>query len=161
MEGFYEIRLNTMPAGSDEATSWGSLRGYVFRGARVEAVVNASTFSSVTSRTGLWRLRYQDERNFLAFMIRNNGSYYIGRYQDNEYIDIVRWTQVNAIRTGDGAVNTLRVDIVGDEFSFYINGVFMTKITDSTWPEGRLAFFGSAKTVPAVFRLDYVRICQQ
>lgn len=156
---FYEIRLNAIPATTDEATSWGSLRGFTFRDGRVEAVMTASRFSDITSRVGVW-LRYQNERNFIAFMIRNNGSYYVGRYENNTYQDIVKWTQINAINIGDNAVNTLRVDIVGDEFTLYINGVLLTKFTDTTWPEGRFVFFGASKVVPASFRLDYMRVCK-
>lgn len=159
INGFYEIRLNQIPATTDEATSWGSLRGFNFRDGRVEAVVSVSNFSDITSRVGIW-LRYQDQNNFLAFMIRNNGSYYVGRWQNNTYQDIVRWTQVKSIHTGDNAVNTLRVDIVGDEFTLYINGVILTKFTDSSWPDGRFVFFGASKVVPNSMRLDYVRICQ-
>jgi len=155
----YELRLNFMPAGRDEATTWGSLRDFTFRGGRVEAVIRADKFADETARTGLW-LRYQDENHFLAFMIRNNGSYYIARFVDGDYTDLVRWTDAGAIRTGDGAVNTLRIDIDGDKFDFYINGVFLSSITDSTWPDGRLAFFGSSRDVPNRFSLDYLRICQ-
>ncbi|MBI1280833.1 MAG: protein kinase [Anaerolineaceae bacterium] len=159
INGFYEIRLNQIPATSDEATSWGSLRGFTFRDGRVEAVVSAANFSDITSRVGIW-LRYQDEKNFIAFMIRNNGSYYVGRWQNNSYQDIVKWTQVKTINTGDNAINTLRVDIKGDEFTLYINGVLLTKFTDTTWPEGRFAFFGASKVVPNTMRLDYMRVCQ-
>ena len=92
-------------------------------------------------------------------MIRNNGSYYVGRWQNNSYLDIVKWTQVGAIHTGDNAVNTVRVDIVGDDFTVYVNGVQLTKFTDNTWYEGRLAFFGASKVTPNTMRLDYVRVC--
>ncbi len=159
INGFYEIRLNEIPATTDEASSWGSLRGYSFRDGRVEAVVTAANFSDITSRVGIW-LRYQDENNFIGIMIRNNGSYYVGRWQNNSYQDIVKWTQVKAIHTGDNAVNTLRVDIVGDDFTVYINGMLLTKFTDNTWYEGRLAFFGASKVTPNTMRLDYVRVCQ-
>lgn len=159
INGFYEIRLNQIPATTDEATSWGSLRGFIFRDGRVEAVISSSRFSDITTRLGIW-LRYQDQNNFIAFMIRNNGSYYVGRWQNGNYSDIVRWTQIKAIHTGDDAINTLRVDIVGDEFTLYINGVLLTKFTDTTWPEGRFVFFGASKVVPASMRLDYMRICK-
>src|SRR6185369_5471468 len=51
---YYEIRLNQLPSNSDEATSWGSLRGFTFREGRVEAVVSASSFSAATTRVGIW-----------------------------------------------------------------------------------------------------------
>jgi len=160
INGYYELVINQIPAGRLEGTTWGSLRGYTFRGGRVEAVVSASNFSDQPSRTGIW-LRYQDENNFLAFIIGNDGSFYIGRYENGQYRDLVRWTQAETIRTGDNRVNTLRVDIVGDVFTLYINGVYMSRVTDSTWSEGRFAFFGSSSVAPTSFRLDYLHICQQ
>jgi serine/threonine-protein kinase len=158
IDGFYELRLNVVPANSDEGVTWGSLRGFNFRSARVEAVISVTSFSDATVRTGIW-LRYQDENSFLAFMIRNNGSYYVGRWENGQYTDLVRWTSVRAIRTGDHAVNTLRVDIEGDTFSFFINGTPLTTITDSTWSDGRFAFFGASRVAPVSFLLDYLRIC--
>jgi hypothetical protein len=158
IEDFYELRLNIIPAGADDVTTWGSLRGFEFRDGRVEAVIKADQFSEATARTGIW-LRYQDENHFLAFMIRNNGSYYIGRFDNGFYTDLVRWTQAKAINTGDGAVNTLRVDIHGDTFDFYINGALLSSVTDNTWATGRLAIFGSSEVVPNHFWLDYLRIC--
>jgi serine/threonine protein kinase/uncharacterized protein YgiM (DUF1202 family) len=155
----YRLRLNFMPTGRAELTTWGSLRGFSFRGGRVEAVIRADKFSSGLDRTGLW-LRYQDDSHFLAFMIRSDGSYYIGRFVDGAYTDIALWTQAEAIRKGDGAINTLRVDIRGDQFDFYINGVLLSSISDSTWAEGRLTFFGTSSVAPNHFDLDYVRVCQ-
>ena len=159
-DGFYEVALNQLPPGRNEATSWGSLRGFFFRSARVEGVVSAEHFSADDSaRTGLW-LRYQDENNFLAFMINSRGSYYVARWSNDRYNDLVPWTPSRAIRTGDNVLNTLRVDIREDEFEFYINGEIQTRVIDRTWPEGRFAFFGSSSTIPNRFFLDYMRICE-
>jgi hypothetical protein len=55
--------------------------------------------------------------------------------------------------------NTLRVDSSGSTFTFYINGQYITTVTDSTWAEGRLTFFGSSETTPVDYYLDYVRVC--
>jgi serine/threonine protein kinase/uncharacterized protein YraI len=158
IDDYYQLRLNFISAGDNEANTWGSLRDYTFRSRRVDAVIRASSFSDVTTRTGLW-LRYQDEQNFLAFQIRNDGRYYIGRFQDGIYIPLVDWTPNAAIQIGDNEINTLRIDSNGDEFEFYINGIFMTKVTDTTWPDGRLAFFVASLEVPMSAYLDYLRIC--
>jgi hypothetical protein len=158
IEDFYELRLNILPPGSDDVTTWGSLRGVTFRDGRVEAVIKADKFSTEAARTGIW-LRYQDENHFLAFMIYNNGSYYIGRYENGFYSDLVRATQAKAINIGDGAVNTLRVDIKGDRFDFFINGALLSSVTDSTWANGRFVFFGSSSIVPNRLWLDYKRVC--
>jgi hypothetical protein len=161
IDDFYEISLNFIPAGEDEATSWGTIRGPAMqnlRDARVEAAILVDNFSAPGARTGLW-LRYQNEREFLAFMISSTGSYRIARYQ-NGYSDIVNWTTSNAIRIGDGETNTLRVDMRGDDFDLFINGRFITTVSDSTWPSGRIAFWGSSSILPNRFLLDYFRVCQ-
>jgi serine/threonine-protein kinase len=159
VDGSYQLRIGT-GTGNDDPTTWGSLRGFTFRSARVEAVVRSSSFSDENpGRVGIW-LRYQDENNFINFSISSRGSYYIGRWQDDQYNDLVNWTPARAINIGDEVLNTLRVDIVEDTFSYYINGVFQTSVTESAWPEGRFVFFGSSSATPVTLNLDYVRICE-
>ena len=158
---FYEISLNYLPENTEEATSWGSLRGGQFhqlQNARIEAVIAAENWSAPGSRTGLW-VRYQNEREFLAFMISSTGFYRIARYQ-NGYASLVDWTPTDAIYRGDGALNTVRVDMQGGQFDFYVNGRYLVRVTDNTWPEGRIAFWGSSSVVPNRFLLDYIRICE-
>jgi len=158
---FYEISLNFLPAGTTEATSWGSLRDPIFstlRSARIEAVIAVEHFVDPGVRTGLW-VRYQNEREFLAFMISSSGAYRIARYQ-NGYANLVDWTASDAIFIGDGALNTLRIDMRDDTFDFFINGRYITSVTDNTWPAGRIAFWGSSSIIPNRFLLDYIRICQ-
>lgn len=160
VDGAYQLRIGT-GAGGSEATTWGSLRDFRFRDARVEAVIRAAKFTpDVSVRTGIW-LRYQDENAFLAFIINSRGSYVISRWSDDRYHDLIPWTRTPAIRLRDNAANTLHVEITGDTFAFYINGQYMATVTDATWPDGRLAFFGSASTAdtPISFDLDYVRVC--
>lgn len=159
IDDFYEIVLNQLPEGSDpEAVSWGTLRGHVFGDVRVEGVISASRFSPATStHIALW-VRYQDENNFIGVLINNLGEYRIARYQ-NGYTDLVAWTPSPAIRLGDGAYNTLRIDMTQSRITLYINGNYVTDTEDTTWSEGRIAFFGASTQVPASFLLDYFRVC--
>lgn len=160
VEGAYQLRIGT-GSGRTEPTTWGSLRGYSFSNARIEAVVSSSSFSQENpGRVGIW-VRYQDENNFLAFMINSRSMYYVGRWQNDTYTDLVNWTPTSAVNVGDNALNTLRVDIIDNTFALYINGEFQTTVTDDTWPDGRIAFFGSSSAVPVTFNLDYIRVCQQ
>lgn len=155
IDEFYRISLRE--EAPPEAVSWGSLRGFSFSDARIEAVILADSFDAPSSRTGLW-LRYQDENNFLAFMISSTGSFRVARYQRG-YTDLVNWQRSSAIRTGPNAINTLRIDSAGPVFTFYINGQQVAQVNDSTWPEGRVAFFGSANQPPNQFYIDYFRAC--
>ena len=157
---FYKIQLERSGR-EPEVTSWGSLRNPEIQqlgDARIAAVIAVENFSEPGTRTGLW-LRYQDENNFLAFMISSTRAYRIARFQ-NDYVDLVDWTPSDAIHSEDNVVNTLRVDISGDRFSFYINGDFVDSVLDSTWDSGRIAFWGSSSALPNTFRLDYLRVCE-
>lgn len=159
VNGAYQLRLNNRSTGRDEVTTWGSLRGYTFGDARIEAVITTTYFADERTRTGLW-LRYQDENNFLGFMIRGDGSYYIGRWDGESYTDLNTWTPTSALNTGDGATNTLRIDVISNVYDLFINGQYITTIQDDTWPDGRLAFFGASGIIPNTFDMEYIRICQ-
>jgi serine/threonine protein kinase/formylglycine-generating enzyme required for sulfatase activity len=164
-DGAYEITLKLSPdqQGNETPISWGSLRGFTFRDVRVDAYITATAFDTGEDRTGIW-MRYQDEDHFLAFMIRSNGSFRISRYvlqpgPSNDYTDLVEWTFTDAVHVGDDVGNLLRIDVNGDDFSFYINGEFVASATDNTWFEGRMAFWGSSREI-STFSLEYVRLCE-
>jgi len=156
--GAYEIALGQTP-GSEEAVSWGSLRGVDFTDASIGAVIRSPSFSDETSRMGLW-LRYQGENGFLAFMIRGDGAYRIARWDGEIYIDLVAWENTDALQTGNNAPNTLRIDSFGSQFDLYINGTFINSVEDNTWASGRAAFWGASEITPIVFRMDLFRACQ-
>ena len=161
IDDFYEITLNFLPPGQSEGTSWASLRSPQIderANYRVEAVLLVQKFGFPGTRTGLW-LRYQDQNHFLAFMISSSGAYRIARF-DNGYVSLVDWTASDAINVGDGAMNTLRIDVQGDRYDFYINGRYLTRVNNSTWSNGRIALWGSSSLVPNRFLLDYIRVCE-
>jgi serine/threonine protein kinase/uncharacterized protein YraI len=158
-DGAYQVNLNSLlPIGNADPVSWGSTQDYSFREGRLDAVIRTSQFTSrPTSRTGVW-LRYQNEDNFLAFMILSNGKYRIARFMDG-YDDLVGWTSTSAIVTGDNAVNTLSIEVEDDRFQFFINDQYVDEVIDGTWSNGRLAFFGSTTDQPATYALEHLRLC--
>lgn len=158
-DGAYQVGLAER-TGSDEAVSWGSLRGIEFEDATVEAVIRASSFSGATPvRVGLW-VRYQGEDAFIAFMLRGDGAYRIARWQDRTYTDLIPWTRTGVIRTGDQAPNSISINMIEDTFEFYINGEFVVSVQDSTYEGGRVAFWGASETTPMLFSMDYFRVCR-
>ncbi|MCC6614781.1 MAG: protein kinase [Anaerolineae bacterium] len=153
----YVVRIREIGDG-DEAVSWGTLQDLTWDNVRVEAVVRASAFSGDPTRMGLW-VRVQSANSFISFMISSLGAYRISRY-DNGYTDLAPWTPTNAVRRGDYAVNTLRVDMNGSQFDFYINGQLVDTVTDDTWAGGRVTFWGATSSiVPVEYYLDYIRFC--
>jgi serine/threonine-protein kinase len=155
----YVVRIDRLVG--REAVSWGTLQELTWENVRAEAVMRASSFSDTPVRMGIW-LRVNSPTDFIAFMINSSGNYYIGRFDraTNAYTDLAPWARSSAIRVGDNAVNTLRIDSVGNRFDFYINGAYTTTVRDDTFASGRLAFFGAtSSTAPIEFSLDYLRIC--
>jgi hypothetical protein len=168
-DGAYTLQIDFLhsgggeddPQGEDAPALWGSLRGVELRNASVEAVVSSSIFNEgSTARTGLW-LKYQADTDFIAVMIRGDGSYRITKYTEFHYNDLIPWTKTSAIVTGDEASNTLRVDMDKSQFDLYINGRFVDRFNDDTWKKGRVAFFGASPDVPVTFGLDYFRVCER
>ncbi len=152
----YVVRIDAL--GGRESVSWGTLQGLTWGDVRVEAVMRASRFSLTPVRMGLW-VRVQNASSFISIMLSSLGAYRIARYQDG-FTDLVPWTPSTAVRTGDFAVNTVRVDLVGSRIDLYINGQFVNSVTDETWPSGRVTFWGStSEIVPVEFYLDYIRFC--
>lgn len=154
----YEITLNEPPA-EDYTTSWGSLQTLRFGDASTRATLRAQHFEPEDrTRTGLW-LRYQDDRNFIAFMLRSDGTYIVSRFQDTYTNLSENWVFSSAINIGDNVVNNLRVDSVGNRFDLYINDVLVDNFEDDTWADGRVAFMGASPFVPATFFMDDIQIC--
>jgi hypothetical protein len=69
----------------------------------------------------------QDAKNYFQFGILNTGKYWIARKRDGEWEVVVQNVPADAIKTGPGDTNTLRVDASGNVADFYING---TKIRE-------------------------------
>ncbi|MDX2139192.1 MAG: protein kinase [Chloroflexota bacterium] len=157
----YRITINQISA--SQARSWGTLENYAWDDVRVEAVMSASVFAQpARTRIGLW-LRVQTAGDYIAFLINQNGEYFIGRETSDDSGGLVilqDWRFSSAIVTGDHQVNTLRIDSVANGFDFYVNGVRLTTVTDDTWEFGSLAFFGATSdVVPVNFDLHYIRVC--
>jgi hypothetical protein len=117
-EGGYKLQINQVPSGGDDQGDgvpalWGSLRGYKFRNLLLEADMHASRFSTADSWIGML-LRYQDEDTFVAFFIRGDSTYRVGRYRHG-FTNLVDWTYSSAILTGNFAVNSMTLRVVNDQ----------------------------------------------
>jgi serine/threonine-protein kinase len=160
-------RVTVLDIPGDEGASWGTLQELTWDDVRVEAVMSASQFSDgARTRLGLW-VRTQSRSDFIAFFIRQNGDFFIGRYQPvvpatgrAGYVVLQDWTFSPAVITGNNQINTLRVDMVGTEMTFFINGERVADVTDDVLGSGRIAFFGATSdVVPVNFDLHYIRVC--
>lgn len=83
--------------------------------------------------------RLSDEKNTYEFAVSGNGMYYVGKTVNGDYADIVPWTFSSAVKQGN-STNKLAVEAKGDEFSFYVNGVYLTSLKDNTFSSGKVGF---------------------
>lgn len=58
--------------------------------------------------------------NAFSFGISTNGYYIINRWVDNEYQEIVPWTQITHVRSM-GLINTLKIRSVDGRWTFFVN----------------------------------------
>ncbi|MCE5257709.1 MAG: hypothetical protein LLG44_01435 [Chloroflexi bacterium] len=85
--------------------------------------------------------RYQDADNFYVFKVADNGAYSVHVLVDDEWSDIIDWQDSDAINLNGS--NVLAIAAVGNQFTFYINGVEVDSAIDDTFADGDIALFGS------------------
>ncbi len=98
-----------------------------------------ATISGPRSNAAALLFRYQDQDNFYLFSVNGNGQYSVEVYKDNSPTTLVDWTSSPAISAA-GVTNRLKVEIVGDDLTFYCNGRKLTSLNDSTFGSGELGF---------------------
>jgi 2-polyprenyl-3-methyl-5-hydroxy-6-metoxy-1,4-benzoquinol methylase len=81
--------------------------------------------------------RIQDDKNFYYFVIRNNGEYTIGKYENAGFQSLLPggWKQNQAIRSG-AQTNRIRADCTSDTLRLYVNNVLLDEVTDTDFSSG-------------------------
>lgn len=157
--GGYQIRLLGSSRAST-AISWGSLSGLRLAQGKIEAEARLTEGDASEVSYGVW-LRYQDDNNFLSVGLSNRGEYRVMVVENNRVQRVIQdWRQHPAIRTGS-ATNTISVELHADgRHDLTVNGVHLLTFRDRTFGEGAIAFFCSARSVPATCRLESLRVWQ-
>jgi S1-C subfamily serine protease len=93
-------------------------------------------------------LRYQDESNFYLFEISSDGFYQILLKKDDEWINLVEWTETDLINLGDR--NVIAAEAQGNRFSMFINGVQVNQVNDDSFGTGRVGLAVEAYSEPNV-----------
>ncbi len=76
------------------------------------------------------------------FEIDSQGNYKISSF--NRSPQVLRdWTASSALKTGNGATNTLQVVARGSTLLFYANGVLLTQLNDASYTSGMIAFLAT------------------
>jgi hypothetical protein len=98
-------------------------------------------------------LRYQEDdehEDFYWFQISSDGFHTVEMNYQDEWTTLSEWEESDAINQGVGATNHLQVVSSGDEFSMFVNGVFLVTVSDNTLGAGNIALAAGALGEPGV-----------
>jgi hypothetical protein len=116
-----------------------TVRERVFEDVRLETDMMIPS-SSQPGYAGLI-CRFQDGFNFYAAIINADGEFSIVRRTGNQLIELAG-PQTSDLVSAQGSANRLRLDCIGDQFGFYINGVRLLDGFDNRYPDGQVGFVG-------------------
>ena len=91
--------------------------------------------------------RYRDVDNYYALEIGSDGLFTIYAIVAGQYVTLADWTYSDAIATGEGAENHIRVRCVGQTLSLTVNGVLLAEVEDASLSGGDVALTSSTYTV--------------
>ena len=107
-------------------------------------------------------LRYledDDLRSYYWFQISGDGYYSVDRRQEGDWVSLEGWEASDAIETGLGVTNHIRIDCLGGKFSFYNNDVHLVDIFDETIERGNIGLAaGTFDESGIVVQFDNLRI---
>ncbi|MGD8472935.1 MAG: hypothetical protein PVH95_08010 [Anaerolineae bacterium] len=107
-------------------------------------------------------LRYledDDQRSYYWFQISGDGYFSVDLRQQNEWISLETWEASDAIETGLGVTNHIRIDCSGGQFSFYNNDVHLVDVLDETIERGNVGLAaGTFDESGIVVQFDNLRI---
>lgn len=81
---------------------------------------------------------YQDPQNFYALGVSPLGTSAVWRLQRNRWLQQVQWVDTKEVRTGAGALNSLRVVTKGNIATLYVNDVQVRQLKGHPPPGGQL-----------------------
>jgi hypothetical protein len=99
--------------------------------------------------------RMADPENFYRFELTGDGRYIVESHEsDGSWRRLVDgWQKSDAIMTGPGAINRLRVVATGPAMAFYVNDALLEEIQDGRYLAGQVALdagaFGNQRTFVA------------
>jgi serine/threonine protein kinase len=84
------------------------------------------------------------------FEVDSKGNYKISVVTSGSASTLQPWTSTTALKTGYNVTNTLQVIMQDNTFLYYINGIYLMKITDTTYTtEGEIGFLATSSDTNA------------
>lgn len=106
-------------------------------------------------------LRHHAAGHRYEFRVTPQGAYQVlARVGENDQVELQPWTASACIQTGVGSVNHLTAVAEGTRMSFWVNGCFLTEITDARHMEGEVGLTVSRLEAPRAVdvRFDNFRV---
>ncbi|MBA7687353.1 hypothetical protein ES703_95814 [subsurface metagenome] len=94
----------------------------------------------------LCRVQSTYENNYYCFVISADGFYGLGKYVNDEAIDINPATRSIHINKGRDAINLVRVECVEDNLRLLVNGHLLIDVVDSSFSSGYIGLGACAFT---------------
>jgi hypothetical protein len=82
----------------------------------------------------------KEDKNSFRFYLTGNGYYKIARVVDDKEEVIKKFTKSSAVKTGNGALNTLKIRKESDQYKFYVNNTFIAQTDFESFFGHRLGF---------------------
>ena len=92
-------------------------------------VIETSISTPLSDASGLYGITFgrKNSSNEYSFLISTNGSYLYRKFDNDKYTKIIPFNSNDAIRTGAGATNKIKIEKHGSLLRFYINGQYMNE----------------------------------
>jgi hypothetical protein len=104
-------------------------------------------------------VRHQGDDDFYWFQISSDGYYAVDMLQAGEWVSLVGWEPSSAVQQGVGVVNHLRLQCDGSRFDFYVNGTYVTTVSDASYATGSIGLAAGAYREPGVvIHFDNLRV---
>ena len=106
---------------------------------------------------GLYLRSDGQQQNYYEFIIQSGGQFQIGKGIGGKYMKLASFTKSDALKTGHGQWNALKVSALGNTLSFYANGQLLKTVRDDSIRMGKVGLFAvdahdSAKPDTVEFR---------
>lgn len=144
-DGEYHIRI--VP---DNYYGWGN-PGKEFR----DVIISVDVHAVQSTQKGDFGLlcRYQNENNFYALEISEDGYYAIWKVVDGEFTELINWSYSSDIPQAEQV--TITAACVGDSLSLVVNDVIIAKVTDNEHTLGDIGLIaGTWQTGDQIIAFD-------
>jgi hypothetical protein len=86
----------------------------------------------------------RDDKNYYQFLVSDSGYFKIRKHDDDGWTTLVDWTENDVIEQGANVVNRLQVLSNGADQLFYVNGIYVGGVTDTSFTSGQVGLMAGS-----------------